>query len=295
MKTRTILATLTVPATALGLFAQDTVTVMRAQKLADEGVMMAQGAAGVIGFSSEPSNVRFFSQEFTFSGRPVAGAPYSAEEKTESIQTLADGTHINNTTTTVVYRDSQGRTRREMSLPALPGDTAKHVMITIADPVAGVSYSLDPESKSAHKMMAPPMLSEAKLKAEISVRSSNTPGRPEVRTAQRIGFAGGKREDLGDNVVEGINAKGTRETNTIETGAMGNDRPIKITSERWYSPDLQIEVKSVFSDPRTGETTHTVTNINRTEPDPSLFQVPSDYKVEETGPGTKVRSFDYHP
>jgi hypothetical protein len=318
MKTRTIFATLAVPATAVALFAQDNVTVLRAQKLADEGTMIAQGPAGVVRFAGATGANTFFTQEFSFNGSPVTGAPYSADEKTESIQTLADGTHITNTTSTRMYRDSQGRTRREMSLPSLAGDTQTRTMITISDPVSGVSYSLDPETKTAHQMPGMAMVAAAKLKAEAmmkdapSLRTSDQvtgtttvrtggafmsgPMTSEVRIVRSGSLAAGKHEDLGASVFEGISAKGSRETTTIEAGQMGNDRPITITSERWYSPDLQIEVKSVHNDPRTGETTHTVTNINRTEPDPSLFQVPSDYKQDEVKPkvGPEIHKFEFH-
>jgi hypothetical protein len=75
---------------------------------------------------------------------------------------------------------------------------------------------------------------------------------------------------------------------------MGNERPIEIKSERWYSPELQTEVKSVHSDPRMGQTTHTLTNVSRAEPDISLFKVPSDYTKDEGKPGTQVRHFEYH-
>ena len=315
MKTRTIFATLAVPATALGLFAQETVTVMRGQKAADEGVMIAQGAIG--GMIGEPGNVRFFTQEFTFNGRPVTGAPYSADEKTESVQTLADGTHIANSTTTRVYRDSQGRTRREMALPSFGGDTQPHTMITISDPVNGTSYTLDSEAKIAHQMPAMAMAAEAKMRAEANVtqlragmsaaiqgavraRDANgtTTTRSEVRIVTRDGvtaLAAPKHEDLGANVIEGVNVTGSRETSTIEAGAMGNDRAITITSERWYSPDLKIELKSVHNDPRMSQTTHTVTNISRTEPDATLFQVPSDYKVDEgPKPGGQNFHYEYH-
>lgn len=325
MKTRTIFATLAVPATAVALFAQDTMTVMRAQKLADEGTMMAQTPAGVIGFAGSTGGNVFFTQEYTFNGRPVTGAPYSADEKTESVQTLADGTHITNATTTRVYRDSEGRTRREMSLPSLGGDTQARIMITISDPVSGMSYSLDPQSKTAHQIPGMAMAAEAKMEAEdrmkeaaakfrtsdqvtglsaqtgtnLTIRSGGGdagigPLTSQFRVVRSGNFPPAKHEDLGANLFEGVSAKGSRETTTIEAGQMGNDRPITITSERWYSPDLQTELKSVHSDPRTGEVTHTVTNINRTEPDPTLFQVPSDYKMEEGKPGPQIRKFDSH-
>jgi hypothetical protein len=287
----------------MGLFAQETMTVMRGQKAADEGVMIAQGAVGgIIGLSGEPGNFRFITQEFTFNGRPVTGAPYSADEKTESVQTLSDGTHITNTTTTHVYRDSQGRTRHEMSLPSFGGETRPHTMITISDPVAQTSYTLDPENKVAHQMPPTPTPTEAKMRAEANLAQLKDATnvaiqslRSQVRIVTRDGVtavATPKHEDLGESAIEGVNAAGARETNTIEAGAMGNDRPITITSERWFSPDLKIEVKSVRNDPRMGQTTHTVTNISRTEPDASLFQVPSDYKVDE-GPKPGGQNFHY--
>jgi len=296
MKTRTIFATLAVPATALGLFAQQSVTISGGQRGAGEGVVMAQSAAGMMGLSGEPGNVRFFTQEFTVNGRPVTGAPYSADDKTESVQTLADGTHITNTTTTRLYRDSEGRTRREMTLPSFGKETQPHTMITISDPVAGTSYSLDPETKTAHKMAA--VAAEARPRVEASVAhlpdgvTMNPQAGIQIFKSAHMVSPAAKREDLGANVMEGVSVVGTRETSTIEAGAMGNDRPITITSERWFSPDLKMEVKSVRNDPRTGETTHTVSNISRTEPNASLFQVPADYKVEE-GNKTGGQTFKY--
>lgn len=273
--TKMTFAILAVPATAICLFAQG-----------GGQVMVAQGAVGAIAFPDQPA-VHYFTQEFTFNGRTVTGQPYSADEKTESVQSLADGTHITNTTTTRVYRDGEGRTRREMSMPALPGDSKPHLLISISDPVAGVSYTLDPETKTAHQGPMMGYAFEAKLKAERAAQTMamTAPGpvttKSEVRIIRSDKSANVKREDLGTNVIDGVNVKGSRETSVIDVGEIGNDRPITITNERWFAPDLQIEVKSVHSDPRMGDTTHTVTNINRTEPDPSLFQVPSDYKLEQ--------------
>jgi len=92
---------------------------------------------------------------------------------------------------------------------------------------------------------------------------------------------GGKVEDLGTQSMEGVVAQGTRTTRTIETGAIGNDRPINMVSERWFSPDLQTVVMTKQTDPREGETDFKLTNIQRGEPDPSLFQVPAGYQVTE--------------
>jgi len=302
MRYRTLITTLAISATAAGLFAQD---VMIEKRKAETGVMVAQGAVGMIGLSGEPGNVHFFTSDITINGKPVANSPYSANEKTESVQTLADGTRITNVTTAKIYRDSQGRTRRELSLPGINGEIPAHTMISINDPVAGVNYTLDSLHKVAHKMPGFVMASrmntemEAKMKAEMESRMK------EAKTATRLSTMeysvrtdgspkNAKREELPSTILEGVNVTGTRETTVIETGAMGNDRPITISSERWYSPELQMEVKSVRNDPRMGTTTHTLSNISRSEPDASLFQVPSDYRLEDPKSGMHTQTFEYN-
>jgi len=99
----------------------------------------------------------FVSSEFSFDGQTVKGAPYSAQAVTESTQTLSDGNRIVNKSTSSVYRDSEGRTRREQSLRSFgpfsaSGDAPQTIFIS--DPVAGVSYTLDPRTHVARKMPA---------------------------------------------------------------------------------------------------------------------------------------------
>jgi len=99
-----------------------------------------------------------------------------------------------------------------------------------------------------------------------------------------------KTESLGSKVIEGVQAEGKRSIETIPAGRMGNERPIDIINETWYSPELQMVVMSKHSDPRSGDVVYTLTNIQRAEPDPSLLQVPGDYQLrEESGAETKVR------
>jgi hypothetical protein len=88
-------------------------------------------------------------------------------------------------------------------------------------------------------------------------------------------------EPLGKQMIEGVNAAGTRSVSTIEAGAIGNDRPIQVTSESWYSEELQMAVMSKHSDPRTGDESFRVTNINRGEPAAYLFQPPAGYQINE--------------
>jgi hypothetical protein len=88
-------------------------------------------------------------------------------------------------------------------------------------------------------------------------------------------------ESLGKEMMEGVNAEGMRYVSTIEVGAIGNDRPIQISNESWYSPDLQMVIMSKHNDPRTGDESFRVTNISRSEPAAYLFQLPAGYQISE--------------
>jgi hypothetical protein len=93
-------------------------------------------------------------------------------------------------------------------------------------------------------------------------------------------------ETLPARDFDGVRAEGTRTTMTIPAGAMGNVLPIEVTTERWYSPELQVVLMTRRMDPRFGETVYRLTNIDRSEPSPEIFKVPSDFKVEDVGPRT---------
>jgi hypothetical protein len=93
------------------------------------------------------------------------------------------------------------------------------------------------------------------------------------------------KEQLGKQIIEGVEAEGSRTTVTIPAGEIGNEKPIVIVSERWYSPELQMVIMSKHSDPRSGETIYRLTNISRLEPAKALFEVPGDYTFKTDGPG----------
>jgi hypothetical protein len=199
-------------------------------------------------------------------GPVVKGAPFSADLITESTQALADGNHIHQTSTSRLYRDGEGRTRREQSLDGL-GVLAPNAnlppVVFINDPVAHVNYALSP---SAH----------------TATRSAGAGRR--MRVPQALpGGQGLKTESLGHQTIEGVPAEGTRTTMTIAAGQLGNEQPIQIVTETWYSADLQTVILSKRSDPRSGETVTRYANISRTEPPHALFEVPADYKVTDAG------------
>lgn len=235
----------------------------------------------------------------------ITGAPFSAEAITESVQQLADGNRIVRQATASLARDGEGRTRREQAArgpAASAGDAGR--IVTIADPVAGQRYLLDTGKRTARalpkvfmrKMLFTPEGEEGPLPPLPPLPPPPPPdaaGHQLVeREVEAIALPGGplvewssddvQVEDLGTRTIEGVEATGTRRTVTIEAGAIGNEQPIRIVSERWYAPALKTVVLSKRNDPRTGEHTYRLTSILAGEPDPSLFQVPPDYTIEET-------------
>ncbi|SRR6266446_4359837 len=245
--------------------------------------------------------------EFSFDGKLVKGSPYSAEAVTEATQVLTDGNRIVRKSSSMLYRDSQGRTRREQSL-SFPGDPSGQTLKTvmISDPVAGVSYSLNPDTRTGHKSSifrferTPPPANAGsetpRAGAAVTVNGGGNGGFV-ITTSEPGGVARSEnstfnfrlegdhrnvvRESLGTQTIEGVEAEGTRTTTTIPAGAIGNERAIEIVEERWYSPVLQTVVMTRHADPRTGENVYRLTNIDRTEPAHSLFEAPVDYQIKE--------------
>jgi hypothetical protein len=327
-KTTGLLAAATLLSLATAAFAQHPQPAPEGNIIIKERVF--QGPAG--GPPPPPdANFVFLASE-SFGGKVVKGAPYSGEAVTETIQTLADGNRIVNRFTSSVYRDSEGRTRREQSFKGLGvlgvGEEPLQT-IFINDPVAGVTYSLDSRTHTAHKSSpfrvllsskpapgvstsmgqgqrfefkvepgtAPSanVLLAAPLGAGLEAARVPHPGIEQFHLRTEGGPAAGAtyvfrtnkgsnanevKEQLGKQIIEGVEAEGSRTTLTIPAGEIGNERPIEIVSERWYSPELQLVVMTRHSDPRSGETTYKLTNINRAEPAKSLFEVPADYTIK---------------
>jgi len=220
------------------------------------------------------------------------GMPYSAELVTESVQTLADGNRIVRRTTGRVYRDSEGRVRREEDRPS--GTPT----VSITDPVAHTTLTLDPATRIARASPAVFVFRDAsgdlrQYLVAIEARGASAgalgvlPAEPAAGGGAgarggrgRSGGSGAIEEKLPDRFIEGVAATGIRRTSTIEKGEIGNEQPIRIVSEEWRSSDLQILVLTDLIDPRTGRTTYRLLNITRGEPDPALFQVPADYTLQ---------------
>ena len=241
----------------------------------------------------------------TMDAAPVKGAPFCATVVTEHTQSLADGNRIHTSDSSMLCRDSEGRIRREAGLNLLEAgqQTSAPKLITIVDPIAGVRYMLDTENKIAQKM---PLLPEGGFTTAAVPGPAHAPGK-QVMIYQRTGGPGSdvmfndvtvkkigpdsgepapNTENLGDQTIDGIHVTGTRMTHTIPAGKMGNEKPITVTSERWYSPELKATVTTKHNDPWAGELKTELKNVSSSEPDASLFAIPADYKVidDKDGP-----------
>jgi hypothetical protein len=229
--------------------------------------------------------------EMAATGEVVTGAPYTATAVTESTQVLADGNKIVNKTSSLIARDSQGRTRREDTIGHIgSAQTGDHKMIFIIDPTKHMQF-ISQEGGEATKVIradsngnSGPQIIELhsgqynmkrKIEKTITVDGQITDSSKE--DAEQV-----KHEDLGTQTIAGVSAQGKRDTSTIPAGQIGNDRPIEVVSETWYSPELHATVMRKHSDPRVGETIYKLTDIQRVEPDPALFLAPAGVKGMKT-------------
>jgi hypothetical protein len=217
-------------------------------------------------------------------GKIVTGAPFSGVAVTESTQTLADGNHITHKTQANVFRDSQGRVRKEVTLSGfgpLAASGGPKSFVVISDPVAKSNFVLHPDTKVAETM------SHGDRGMKWKGKGGAFEEKMQARQEAEIASGNLKKEDLGTQVISGVSAQGTRLTHTIPAGQIGNEKPILVVHETWFSNDLQMVVMSKRNNPMGGTTTYTLTNIQRTEPAATLFTVPSDFTVKQGGPGKR--------
>jgi len=278
-----------------GAASQDRVAVVQ-ELAAQERVAVVQALAGAL----QERRANFEGTFEYVAGEPsldavVRGAPYSGEGTTTVSQTLADGTRIERTTVTRLFRDSEGRVRREqtvLGLGALTPQSDAPTVVTIVDPVAHVSYVLDPATRKARRMQFGRVEVRFGDKIYAAARPDDVvppppppppppPGERRARGSAVPANVPNAPQPLGTRQIEGVTAVGTKRTETIPVGRIGNDRPIEITNERWESPELKLLVLSRHHDPRTGDVEYRLTNISRADPPHDLFVVPSDYTIAE--------------
>lgn len=200
----------------------------------------------------------------------VTGAPYSGVQMVQNVTTLPDGNSIVRKSQVNVFRDSQGRIRTEETVAATPSGAQPRSVVTILDYVGGNRYVLDAATMTAFQspLRTPPPLTDAALPARRGMgRSSDN---PQVVKTQ-----------LAPQSINGVIASGSQHVETIPAGQIGNEKPIQISRTTWISTDLKVPVRIKSTDPRFGTTEMDLTNIQTTEPNPSLFLVPPGYTIRQ--------------
>jgi TonB family protein len=363
----------------------------------------AQSVGSVLSPGQGSGTIGFMAAEAGFDSKIVKGVPFSAESISEFSQPLADGNRITRRSTTMLYRDSQGRTRREgnpapLGLNEFVESEKLPKTVIITDPVEGTTYVLDQRARVARRSRAtfartgavagtltaagaplpstaaeadpanvkqikvsggvlqgsainrvqpayPPVAKAARASGAVQVQitvsekgevieATIVAGHPLLREAaleaakqwlfkptelggmpvkvqgiltfnftladesnkvtpetgvQQIARIGSlvptrthiSSEKLAKQMIEGVECEGLRTVQTIPAGQIGNERPIEIVTERWYSPELQATVMTKQSDPRYGETVVRLTGIMRLEPDEYLFKVPAEFSIKD--------------
>jgi hypothetical protein len=250
----------------------------------------------------------FMQFEMTGPVEVVAGKPYAASLTVEVLQPLVDGNSITVEHHSRVFRDAQGRTRRDDELGI--GGVVQHSVL-IADPIAGTSFTLDPERRVAQRLPQAPQRGAqvafaqdlrgtaggASTSFDVAPPSPLAGDKPaavdaalhpaaaatfSADTPIKLPFPGDPHSvSLGEKTIEGVRVSGTRTTVTIPAAAIGNRAPIEIVTEQWYSPELNVVMLSEHRDPRVGQTRYRLHDITRSEPDAALFRVPAGYSVSE--------------
>ena len=220
-------------------------------------------APGQPGMPPPPPNAKFIAAELRFGDKLVKGQPFSAETVLEDTRRLYDGSTVTKSNKGAFYRDGTGRTRREQPLEMVGGvsiagtDGKPQMLVFINDFGTKTQYFLDLNNKVARRHGI----------------GGNPPGEPGMPPDA-------KTESLGKKTIEGVETEGTRVTFEIPAGQLGNDKPMQVVTENWFSPELQMIVYSRHLDPLAGEHIFKLVNIKRSEPSADLFSVPSGFRIE---------------
>jgi hypothetical protein len=216
-----------------------------------------------------PATVLPASAQVTIFLTPVPNAPFSAVVDVQRTRIRPDGSVINLKSIRSMARDSIGRIHNESRtfIPATSTETPEVEHIHLYDPRARISTELDARNRTFYTQT----ISHPPSTVPPTVRY----GSPSGTGIPQNDFS--KEEDLGSQEIEGVLARGVRETQIIPAEGNETGKEITITDEYWYSDELRINVVMKHSDPRTGTTTLAVTHITRGEPDPALLEIPEGY------------------
>ena len=149
---------------------------------------------------------------------PLANAPFSGTLATEWARPMADGGTYTLANKRRIVRDSAGRIYEERWMLVPKGSDVKSSMnfIQIADPNNHTLYTCNTFKKICD-------LTPYRPPQWAAFESEEAPGHSFQTTdaSQTV-------EDLGTKNLLGVDTVGTRQTTTIKSGVVGNDRPFRL-------------------------------------------------------------------
>lgn len=258
------------------------------------GALLGQSSEGLNDYNGGP-----------FTRGPVYEAPFSAEAVTTVNLTFPDGRRLAQRTTARYYRDGNGRVRVEHvmeGLPAARSPAERGIRLVIApNPCEPHAWAVDPVTRTAYRFF-PSWLSAMTVGASSYLPIPLDGGGQFLHIARADGVVDRETnvppgtlvddEPLGMRRISGLDVVGRRVTMTTATGQIGNDAPVVVRDEGWYSPDLHLVVAVDYSDSRYGTVRYRLTNLHREDPPSGLFVLPDGYDTNAWSlPGTATLGF----
>ena len=206
---------------------------------------------------------------------PVPNVPLTAIVEMQSVQTLEDGSTETKTSFHTIARDSQGRIYNELRtmVPAKSNEQPELISFHIFDPTTRLNTFLILQTHLAHQSVSPP---RTQFPPPYGVGANANINRPDFQ-----------QEDLGTDSMENVAVHGVRKTRILPARASGTGKPVIVTDEYWYSDELRLNMLVKHDDPRSGHQTVTITQVNRSEPEETLFEIPADYRIVDETPARK--------
>jgi hypothetical protein len=197
---------------------------------------------------------------------PMRVQPYTAKQELTHVQTLTDGTNIKTVEEISLARDAQGRTRRE-SVGTQNGDAVHSFQIF--DPITQIRYTWNVGGNYPQV---------------VTVYHQRPNPQPVVAQTPVQRYYPYTSESLPPQTIGGLYVTGIHSTRTIPAGYEGNDHDLVTTTESWYAPSVGVQMRTITDDPRSGKTTIETTDLQQSDPDPTLFQPPAGYTLKDANP-----------
>lgn len=223
-----------------------------------------------------PTEMRFEDGKLFIDGKEILSGKIELkaggkEIRIDGAKVTIDGLEMFDTPKVVVRtitedESGDGTRREEVRVQIVKSGDAKEIVIPMP------AVPIPPPPRSGHVHPVPPVPPVPPL-----------PGASVMRFESTARLGKGTTTSLGQKDFDGVRAEGKSTLWVIPAGEVGNRNPIRITSESWYSPDLQVTVYSRYSDPRQGESIYRLAGIRRGEPSAELFKVPEGYETRGRG------------